>query len=467
MQLRPLSFLCHGALALIAAAPALHAASFERFHGDGSHVDTGGWSTVANACPSGGFLTLGNTTTTQRAVHAIRTGADGSILWDRSYTFGPGIVPTASLELRDGSGFVLAGEVVIRANNEADIFLMKLDCAGTPLWTYSYPGVSGFLDAVHVLIETANGDLVGAGSRFDTSATRLDARLLRFDAKGTLLWSRMYDAGDFTNFLGVAEAHGGLGDGDLVVVGYRQDSTDPHRPIVLRLGADGTGGGPRGCAVQYEPATVAIFSAVIELTSPGHEGDFVLAGRIEESGALLLRTAADVCQPVVGRIIEAQVTATTEIAEVMASLPGVPRGTLAVAGTVRVNPQAPHDGYLLTLSPSDLKPLSAHVFGDHSPQATSDSRFAIVRSVLPLSDGFAITGDTTIGSIFEDDMDLYVVKTDSEGQTPCDVAWDPGHRRTQVKIELLELPSSSADLGTVPHTDITVEDEDASRDACE
>lgn len=463
-----LCLLCSTTLSFAAAAVPLRAASFERFHGDGSHVESGGWSAAATACPSGGFLTTGTTTAGQFAVQAVRTAADGSTLWAKTYTFGPGIAGGPVVELRNGSGFVLAGSLLTGRGTDFDVFLLKIDCAGAPLWARAYPGPSGFLDAVNGLVETTSGDLVVAGiSQYTGTPITIDALLLRTDAAGGLRWSRAYDGGDFTIFQGVAEARQGpTGQGDLVVVGYRQASTDPHRPIVLRLGADGTLGGPLGCAVQYEPATVAIFSAVTELTSPGVAGGFVLAGRIEGRGALLVRTEADVCRPVIERIIEADTTATTEIVEVTTALPGVPAGTLAVAGTVTVGAQAPDDGFLLTVSPASLRLRSAHVMGDHAP-ASIDSRFAIVRSVLPLADGFAVTGDTTIGPIFGDDMDLYVVKTDAQGQTPCDVPWAPGHGRIHVPTTPLKLSSASAARGSVAQEPILVEDTDASRDACE
>jgi hypothetical protein len=462
-----LSFLCSTALSFLMTAPVLRAASFERFHGDSSHVESGGWSTAARTCPSGGFLTTGTTTTGQVAVHAVRTAEDGATLWEKNYTFGPGITGGGVVELRDGSGFVVAGSLLAGPGNEADVYLMKVDCAGTPVWAHAYPGPGGFLNAVDRLIEAANGDLVVAGlSQSSGLPISVDALLLRVEATGALRWSRRYDGGDFTLFQGVAEARTGqTGRGDLVVVGYRQDGGAPQRPIVLRLAADGTAGGPLGCALQYEPAAVALFSSVIELTSPGLAGSFVLAGRIEGTGALLVRTEADVCRPVIERLVAGDTTGATEVVEVTAPLPGVPAGTLAVAGTVR-DAQAPDDGYLMTVSASGLKLRSAHVIGDHAP-ANIDSRFAIVRSVLPLSDGFAVTGDTTIGPIFGDDMDLYVVKTDAQGETPCDVPWSPAHGRISVPTTPLTLPSAVAGLGSVPQTHIVVEDTDAGRDACE
>src|SRR4029450_5122455 len=111
----------------------------------------------------------------------------------------------------------------------------------------------------------------------------------------------------------------------------------------------------------------------------------------------------------------------------------------------------------LTASPATLEPLSAHLLGDHAP-ANIDSRYALIRSVLALTDGFAVTGDPTIGPIFGDDMDLYVMKTDAQGQTPCDEVWTLSHQPITLPTSPVTLATARADLGTPAHHDIVVSD---------
>src|SRR4030095_514643 len=141
----------------------------------------------------------------------------------------------ASVELRDGSGFVIAGEV-INSFNEADLLLMKIDCAGTPVWANSYTGPSGFYNGANRLIEAANGDLVVAGFSQDDTGQTLPALLLRAVATGALLWSPKYRGGTFTNFEGVVEAGGSRDGSDLLVVGYRSGPSGPAPPPVVPLG---------------------------------------------------------------------------------------------------------------------------------------------------------------------------------------------------------------------------------------
>jgi hypothetical protein len=225
--------------------------------------------------------------------------------------------------------------------------------------------------------------------------------------------------------------------------------------------------GHDSCAIQYEPAPFAFLSSVTQLGTLDHFGDFVMAGRIETEGLFLVRTKGDVCDPVVERIVESDVTGPVSLTEVRSSLPGVPRGTVAIAGTARASEHAPDDMFLLTLSPAALKPISGHLMGDHSTQAMVDSRFAAALSVLALRDGFAVTGETTIGPIFDDDQDLYLVKTDAQGETPCNVPWKTEDRRVRLKTSKVAIPSANAQFGSVAHTDFTSEDLDANRDACE
>jgi hypothetical protein len=197
MMSRRLTVLSIGAVAVMAAAPTVRAASFERFHGDSAHVDRGGHSAAVNACPAGGFLTVGSIDTSAFAIHAVRTGADGAVLWDKALAFGSGGFASAAVEARDGSGFVIAGSAPNDPANPAEVgaFLMKVDCSGRPVWARTYPGPSGFLTIVNQVIETANGDLVAVGIRQDQESGTVDGILFRTSANGALRWARRYDGG--------------------------------------------------------------------------------------------------------------------------------------------------------------------------------------------------------------------------------------------------------------------------------
>jgi hypothetical protein len=466
------------ALALLVTPSMVKAGSFERFHGDPAHQELGGSSTAARTCPAGGFLTIGSSAPfapSPGELYAVRTAADGTTLWERTYRVGDSSTGAdAAVGLHDGSGFVLAGSLL--KGGGLDLFLMKIDCSGAPVWTHSYPGPQGLLEsAERGLIEAENGDLVLAGLSIDDRNDRdvFKGLVLRTDASGRQRWSRLYEAGAFTAFRGVAEVKGDDRDDDrdLVVVGDRQAAlnSDVH-PFVLRLRSDGRLAGRR-CDMEYQ-AQGSLLN-VAQLGASAQAGDLILSGRIlqpDGNATLLVRADGETCQPVVERLIGGNETVPAALAELKHPLPGAPRGSLAVVGETHVGPTAPSVIYLQTISPTTLRPLSAgHLFGDHSTQVTVDTRLVSPGGVVPLSDGFAVTGDSSIGPLDadENDNDLYVIKTDARGGTACDAPWRPQHRRVGIPTAPLRASVTPAGLGDEARTDVTVEERSAGRNACE
>jgi len=271
------------------------------------------------------------------------------------------------------------------------------------VWTDVYPGQQGFLEsAERGLIEAEGGDLVLAGLSIDSREDRdvFKGLVLRADASGRQRWSRLYEAGAFTAFRAVAEVKGGRDDDrDLVVGGDRQAALNSEvHPFVLRLKSDGRLAGRR-CDVEFQAPGSLL--AVTQLSSSGEAGDLLLAGRILQSNGnatFLVRADAETCRPVVERLIAGNETVPVAIAELRHSLPGAPRGSLAVVGETHVGPTAPSVLYLQTISPTTLAPLSAgHLFGDHSTHVTVDTRLGSPGGVVPMADGFAVTATAPSG----------------------------------------------------------------------
>jgi hypothetical protein len=462
------SFAPTALIAALAVAPTLQAASFEHFHGDTTHAETGGFTATTNGCPSGGFVTVGTSVdnhSTSAVLYAVRTAADGATLWRKTYALGNGGVQTeAVVGLRNGSGFVVGGET----SPGPQAFLMKIDCNGVPVWASSYSGQTGFQEVVSGVVEVANGDLVVSGFSIDdrNDIDTTQGLLFRTDAAGALRWSRIYNAGDFTAFRAITTAD----ERDVVVIGDRMaNSRSQSHPLVLRLGADGRLNGARHCAAEYK--TWAFGLGVTELSASRHAGEFVVSGETlgTTNDLLLVRTDEDVCRPAVARIIAA--AASASIAEVKRPLPGAARGTLALPSALNAGSDLPSDAVLLTVSPSTLVPLSGHLFGDHATETTATTHSALARTVVPLADGFVVTGDSTSSDISVPDLfqdsDLYVVKTDDHGDTTCSASRLPSSQAARVPVSRVRVSSTSAGLAGATLADVTVADQTVSRTGCQ
>ncbi len=180
----------------------------------------------------GGYLIVGDTVTQYEPVligHLLllRLGADGEVVWERTYGGDRSCTGQSTLAAEDG-GYVIAGTIESAAGSDLDVYLLRVDEDGTELWsrTFGTP-----LDEVGGrLLGTADGGYVVVGNSVDRNdvvadpgaagyagfAGRSDAYIVRTDEAGNEIWSRRYDTEDNVIASGGAIA----ADGGIVVLTY-------------------------------------------------------------------------------------------------------------------------------------------------------------------------------------------------------------------------------------------------------
>lgn len=151
----------------------------------------------------GGYIAVGQTRSygfLTGAVFAIKTDATGNVQWARQFgensTFGE--VASNVLQTSDG-GYVITG----RQNNNpgtGNVLVIKLDAAGNLLWSKVYDDSDS--DNGSALLEDNGGILVAGTSR---SSTWHDAFIMKLDpANGNVIWSKKYDIDGRNNSGGVS-----------------------------------------------------------------------------------------------------------------------------------------------------------------------------------------------------------------------------------------------------------------------
>jgi PKD repeat protein len=181
------------ACSLVALAPCLrqgHAASvdFSRAYSNG--MTRTGADVVQLA--DGGFLVAGRFGIGggNSLSELLRTDAQGDTLWSRTYGMpGENLQFTSAMAMDDG-GFAAAGAYnpTPPGGASARIRLLRTDASGNVLWTSDSPAGVRVLSAAR----TADGGFLLAG-RMGLSTTD-DLYLLRLDAAGDSLWSRVHVA---------------------------------------------------------------------------------------------------------------------------------------------------------------------------------------------------------------------------------------------------------------------------------
>lgn len=122
-------------------------------------------------------------------VWLLRLDPKGDVLWKKTYG-GPGVERANSIiETFDG-GYILAGFTTSFGNGKADMIMMRTDANGKSLWRKNYGGQGN--DVAEVVRETPDGEYLLAGWTASEGQGSLDAKLMRIDGKGKVIWEKIY-----------------------------------------------------------------------------------------------------------------------------------------------------------------------------------------------------------------------------------------------------------------------------------
>ncbi|MDI6840536.1 MAG: T9SS type A sorting domain-containing protein [bacterium] len=160
-------------------------------------------------CAGGGFIIAGGTWSFgagEDDVYLIRTDANGDTLWTKTYggtncDWGWSVYECA------GGGFIIAGETKSFGAGDADVYLVRTDANGNPLWTKTYGGAN--YDAAYSVGKCAGGGFIITGETRSFGAGGREVWLLRTDANGDTLWTKTYGGADDDVGCSVIECAGG------------------------------------------------------------------------------------------------------------------------------------------------------------------------------------------------------------------------------------------------------------------
>jgi hypothetical protein len=185
----------------------------------------------------GGFIATGFTEGLGgglRNVYLVKTDSDGDTMWTKGYG-GPGIHFGHSVEQTTDGGYIIAGGSS-DYSQIADVYLVKTDSLGDTLWTKLYGGVE--YDEANSVQQTSDGGYIVVGFTQSFGATIADVYLLKTDANGDTLWTKMYGWPLWEEGRSVQETEDGY-----IITGYRTVTSSPNGPdsYVLLIKTDFNG----------------------------------------------------------------------------------------------------------------------------------------------------------------------------------------------------------------------------------
>ena len=168
---------------------------------DGQQTPDGGYILVAHA-PSG--------------INLVKADENGNIMWSK--TFGEFGYGATAVRLVPDGGCVVAGSAGMPTWHPCALMhLLKTDESGNVEWSKTFPDVAG--DVAADVQPTADGGYIVLGRNDCITAEVLNVYLVKTDANGDPLWSKTYTFGQ-GDMYDAAQSVLETSDGEYVVAGY-------------------------------------------------------------------------------------------------------------------------------------------------------------------------------------------------------------------------------------------------------
>jgi len=191
----------------------------------------------AQATSDGGYIIVGYTQLQgflNSDVWLVKLFSNGEVDWTQTYGGDQDELAYSVNETAD-AGYILSGYTNSFGSGYEDVYLIKTDIYGDSMWTKTFGGLSN--DAGNSVIETAEGDFLVCGNTFSFSEDGdMDLWLIKTDISGYPLWTKMYGGGGDELGYSVIESF----DGRLTACGFTTTYGAGERDVwLLHLEADG------------------------------------------------------------------------------------------------------------------------------------------------------------------------------------------------------------------------------------
>jgi hypothetical protein len=348
----------------------------------------------------GGYVMVGKTMsdiTNSYDIYLIKTDADGTVLWTKTYG-GQGHENGSSVRQTSDGGYIISGSTTPYSASDdctADAYLVKTDAAGTVLWTKTF-GMPGKEDSATSVQQTSDGGYILVGETMSFGAGSYDFYIIKTDASGNAVWTRTFGKNSCDYATSVQQTP----DGGYIIAGTTMayEATNPYGAyniLLLKMDANGNASWWKLFGGDKDD-----FSGTVRRTS---DGGYILAGTTYSFGAgycdlYLIKTDSS------GNALWTKTLGGTD-ADGGGSVVQASDGGYIVAGSSQSFGAGAADVYLLKTDSSG-NVVWTRTFGGPDSEGGA--------SVQQTSDGGYVVSAYT-NSFGEGDWDVYLIKTDSNG----------------------------------------------------
>lgn len=218
----------------------------------------------------------------------LRLDYAGRPIWQKTIGGGQDDYASAMLQASTSQFFVAGGTASFGAGG-LDAWVMQVSAAGDQiLWQKAYGGAND--DYAEAIVATADGGLLVAGWTESFGSGDRDLWLLKLDLSGNILWQKTYGGASFDSLSSIQPIPGGY------IISGETMSSDSGTSDILLLKLDNNGGiiGQFAYNVRYQEGGTVINGAdaarALQVASDGY---YIVAGetgsRIDEQNIFTMR----------------------------------------------------------------------------------------------------------------------------------------------------------------------------------
>jgi hypothetical protein len=131
-------------------------------------------------------------------------------------------------ETQDG-GYIITGTTSSFGASPPDVYLIEADSLGDTLWTRTYGGVRG--DYGYSVQQTQDGGYIVAGGTYSFGAGYYDVYLVKVDSSGDTLWTRTYGGSDYDIGYSVRQTQ----DGGYIITGMTRSFGAQDQVLLVKV----------------------------------------------------------------------------------------------------------------------------------------------------------------------------------------------------------------------------------------
>ena len=119
----------------------------------------------------------------------VKTDASGTQMWNKTFG-GAGHEWGKSVQQTSDGGYIITGSTDSYGVGVLDLWLVKTDASGTPMWNKTFGGTG--IDEGYSVQQTSDGGYIITGSTNSYGAEDFDFWLVKTDASGTQMWDKTF-----------------------------------------------------------------------------------------------------------------------------------------------------------------------------------------------------------------------------------------------------------------------------------